>query len=220
MRKPIAVRLDRRDYESLSRESLWSAEEAINLSANISMEIGKGFNQECWVQELENHYNRYCELSYQWCDSNKLIPYGKSGRNEPQLDRDKWTYIDSTFNENGEFVKQEFVLYANNLYFHKDNFVACLKELDLNLSDNLWDAVKQDVPTKIRSNRESKLVCQGIAHALWVANPEMTIAEMANQQLIMEKGGGSNFSEKARREWVSEVDPRPKDKKTGPKSQQ
>lgn len=72
------------------------------------------------------------------------------------------------------------------------------------------------VHKKPRNNQISKAVCQGIAKTLWKANPEMTIADMLKQHEVLEYGGAKHYSlEKTVRPWLSEVDPRPPEKKTG-----
>lgn len=215
-----AVRFDKRDYEYLSRESLWSAEDAIILAANVEMELSRGFQQELWVADLEDSCRKFYRLAYEWCEGRQLIPYGKAGRKEAPLGPEEWRCLKSVFNENDEFVEQHYSLNLGTVYFHKDDFLACLKEAALTLGDDLWAAVKPKLPAKLRPEQETRLICQGIAIALWDANPEMTSTDMAKNHLILKEGGGSVYTEKTRYVWVSDVDPRPEEKKTGPKRQQ
>lgn len=118
-----------------------------------------------------------------------------------------------------------------DLRFKPLDFLMWAKKTGLCVNEDLFIAVsdpeaysKKIMPAedfvKLRPNQISKFLCQGIAMALWDSNPQMTIAEMANQRLILEKGGGSAFSEKTRREWVSDADPRPGKHKTGPKGKE
>lgn len=78
----------------------------------------------------------------------------------------------------------------------------------------------QKTPEKtLRPNQIAKIKCQAIAQTLWQIYPKMTTEEMKKHPAILEFGGGKDFQGKnTLRDWLSEVDPRPDDKKTGPKN--
>jgi hypothetical protein len=64
--------------------------------------------------------------------------------------------------------------------------------------------------------RLDRLVCQGIAKALWDIYPKMTIDDMQFHKAIQLYGGGKGYrGEGTLRRWLREVDPR--EIKTGPK---
>jgi len=69
---------------------------------------------------------------------------------------------------------------------------------------------------KPRNSQIAKAVCQGIAKTLWEANPDMTIADMLKRDEVLEYGGAKYYNlEKTVRPWLSKVDPRLPEKKTG-----
>lgn len=105
-----------------------------------------------------------------------------------------------------------------NTFVGKDAFLRFVKDRGLPVHEDLWRSVRpKGSERKLRPEQEAKLICQGIAIALWDSNPDMTIAEMIKQEVLLEKGGGNCYIEDTIRGWVSEVDPRPSEKKTGPK---
>lgn len=69
---------------------------------------------------------------------------------------------------------------------------------------------------KLRSSQEAKIACQAIARTLWDSHPDMTIEAMKSHPAILKHGHGEYYQGKnTLRDWLSEVDPRSKDKKTG-----
>jgi len=89
--------------------------------------------------------------------------------------------------------------------------------------DGLEEVVEKQMGTasekKPRNNQIAKKVCQGIAQTLWKADPDMTIAAMLDREEIREYGGAKFYEDKTIRSWLSAVDPRPPEKKSGrPKS--
>jgi hypothetical protein len=117
---------------------------------------------------------------------------------------------------------EESVFSSINTIVDKSDFLRFIKDRGFPVHRTLWESVRPEEAKepKLRSEQETKLICQGIAIALWNMNPDMTITDMANQELLLTKGGGKMYSEKTRRGWVSDVDTRPEEKKTGPKRQQ
>jgi len=73
---------------------------------------------------------------------------------------------------------------------------------------------------QLRPNQIHRQLCQVVAQTLWDIYPSMTIVDMMRHKAIREYGGGGYYSpEKTLRKWLSEVDPRTKEQKTGrPKS--
>ncbi len=72
---------------------------------------------------------------------------------------------------------------------------------------------------KLRKEQIAKIRCQALAKYLWHLNPHMTIEEMKTHSAIQEYGDGQYYKGKNTvRGWLSEVDPRPEDQKTGPKN--
>jgi len=78
------------------------------------------------------------------------------------------------------------------------------------------EARNNKASNKPRPSQIAKAVCQGIARTLWKANPNMTIADMLKREEIQEYGGAAHYSaEKTVRPWLSDVDTRPTNKKSG-----
>lgn len=119
-------------------------------------------------------------------------------------------------------LDDESIFSSLNSFVAKDEFLRFVEDRGLPVHSTLWESVRpaEAKEAKLRPEQEAKFVCQGVAIALWNTNPDMTITDMANEELLLSKGGGNMYSEKTRKDWVSEVDPRPKEKKTGPKRQQ
>jgi hypothetical protein len=60
----------------------------------------------------------------------------------------------------------------------------------------------------LRASQTDKLVCQGIARALWDIDPVMTIASMTKHKAIQQYGNGRLYKGKdTLRNWLSEVAP-------------
>jgi hypothetical protein len=92
------------------------------------------------------------------------------------------------------------------------------------LPDELKALVPKDDPVapqndkKLRPDQLAKIKCQAIAQTLWSLIPDMTIEDMKRHPAILEFGDGKNYPGKNTiRDWLSEVDPRPDELKTGPK---
>jgi hypothetical protein len=63
-----------------------------------------------------------------------------------------------------------------------------------------------------------RLVCQGIARTLWDIDISITVKDMTNRKAIQVYGNGCKYKDpKTVPGWLSEVDPRPEDKRRGPK---
>lgn len=90
-------------------------------------------------------------------------------------------------------------------------------EIKLLIGDNVLQGQSVVMDTKY-DPKTDKLVCQGIARALWDIYPNMTLKEMTNQRAIQIYGNGSQYKDpKTLPGWLSEVDPRPEDQRRGPK---
>jgi len=66
-----------------------------------------------------------------------------------------------------------------------------------------------------RKSAFAKAKCQAVALTLWESSPDMTIADLLKQHEIQEYGGAKYYSSKVVGSWISEVDKRPPEKKTG-----
>lgn len=75
-----------------------------------------------------------------------------------------------------------------------------------------------DLPEEKRPPRQSqldKLACQAIARTLWDKDPSLTIRALIEDPAIRRYGNGAHYESKTLRQWLSEVDPRPVEAKTG-----
>jgi hypothetical protein len=66
-----------------------------------------------------------------------------------------------------------------------------------------------------RQSQLDKVACQAIARTLWKATPDMTIADMAKTEDIQKFGHAACYTDKTVRGWLSGVDIRPPEMKTG-----
>ncbi|MGH8403837.1 MAG: hypothetical protein ACRESO_10630, partial [Gammaproteobacteria bacterium] len=73
--------------------------------------------------------------------------------------------------------------------------------------------VKSDPP--LRAEQLDKAACQGIARTLWDSDPTLTIQALSTHPAIQRHGNGAHYKEKTLRKWLSEVDPRSLEAKTG-----
>lgn len=104
-------------------------------------------------------------------------------------------------------------------------FLRWAQQKKLNIPDELMQLL-QDAESEenaaddhAKAPRKSQIVkaaCQAVALTLWDDNPDMTIEQMKSHPAILKHAGGQYYSGKnTLRDWLSEVDPRPADKKTG-----
>lgn len=76
----------------------------------------------------------------------------------------------------------------------------------------------KNTSSKLNQNQLSKQLCQAVAKTLWDIYPRMTIEEMKSHHAIQTHGNGVMYGGKnTLRGWLSEVDPRPSEMKTGKK---
>ena len=73
----------------------------------------------------------------------------------------------------------------------------------------------KEVVTPPRREQIDKQVCQGIARTLWDEHPDLTIQTLIKHPAIQRNGNGAQYKEKTLRGWLSEVDPRSAEAKTG-----
>jgi hypothetical protein len=66
-----------------------------------------------------------------------------------------------------------------------------------------------------RREQVDKAVCQGIALTLWEQEPTLTIQALVEHPAIQRYGNGAHYKDKTLHGWLAEVDPRPKEAKTG-----
>lgn len=66
-----------------------------------------------------------------------------------------------------------------------------------------------------RREQIDKQICQGIARTLWGEYPDLTIQALIKHPAIRKNGNGAQYKEKTLRGWLSEVDPRSAEAKTG-----
>jgi len=104
-------------------------------------------------------------------------------------------------------------------------FLKWAQQKNLNIPDELMlllqNAENEEniLDTNSKAPRQSQIVkaaCQAVALTLWDIDPDMTIEDMKSHPAILKHAGGQHYSGKnTLRSWLSEVDPRPADKKTG-----
>lgn len=82
---------------------------------------------------------------------------------------------------------------------------------EINAVGPLGDVDDEEQPESapaLKANQADKLVCQGIARALWDIDPIMTIADMTKHKAIQQYGNGRHYKGKdTLRNWLSEVAP-------------
>ncbi|HEA50772.1 hypothetical protein LCGC14_0601340 [marine sediment metagenome] len=70
--------------------------------------------------------------------------------------------------------------------------------------------------SRLDSKQKHRLLCREIAAQLWLASPDRTIADLIRDPSIKNIGGGKYYDgDKTVREWIKDLDPRPKEMKKG-----
>ena len=67
----------------------------------------------------------------------------------------------------------------------------------------------------LRASQIDKERVQAIALTLWDIDSKLTIAALTQHPAILRFGNGKHYHAKTRRQWITEVDPRPPEKKRG-----
>ncbi len=148
--------------------------------------------------------------------------------------REKWRNVLYVEGPLGEDQRIPFLDYLGPQYSKEEfdqgyqstdvNFFTLLEKYNQHLKScnkpGIQISVEVDAGGKaLRSSQKAKLKCQAIAQTLWHLNPKLKIEEIAKNHAIQEYGDGKMYRGKnTLRDWVSEVDPRPKEVKTGPRS--
>ena len=69
---------------------------------------------------------------------------------------------------------------------------------------------------KLRDSQIDRLLCRAIAQTIWHLQPDTNIKEMVEHHAIQIFGNAKQYkSQKNIRSWISDLDPRPAEKKTG-----
>jgi len=77
------------------------------------------------------------------------------------------------------------------------------------------DREAKEEPTKLRHNQLAKKIVQAIATMFWQIDRTFTITDIINSKPIQENADAARYSKKTLRRWVTEVDPRDANEKTG-----
>jgi len=78
------------------------------------------------------------------------------------------------------------------------------------------DNLKNPSNHKAKQNQIDKELCQAVARTLWYIYPTMTIEAITKHKAILNYANGSIYTGKnTLRDWIREVDPRPKEQKIG-----
>lgn len=156
---------------------------------------------------------------------------------EPKEDDDVWEYAISSgsqFSKNKQMFEasvaknEDLIIYEKNkkdflLHWVKPSvFLSWVQKKNLEIPNDLVGLIggcEEDIPQmeeKKRPNQMDKLICQAIARTLWDIYPHMTIEDMRKHHAIQTYGNGKHYQGKnTLRDWLSEVDPRSTNEKTG-----
>lgn len=148
--------------------------------------------------------------------------------------REKWINILYVEGPLGEDQRIPFLDYLGPEYSREEfdqgyqstdvNFFTLLEKYNQHLKScnkpGIQISVEVDAGGKaLRPSQKATLKCQAIAQTLWHQDPNLTIQEITQHHAILEYGDGKRYIGKnTLRGWISEVDPRPKENKTGPRS--
>jgi hypothetical protein len=73
----------------------------------------------------------------------------------------------------------------------------------------------QQEESTVRPVQRARIACQQVALAIWKAEPNLTIKDMAERYEVQRLGGGAHYELEVVRRWLSQVDPRHPAKKRG-----
>lgn len=208
------IRFDRESFEYLSKETLWAAKECLCFATNIEMYKNNLYKDDYWWANYRKIYRKYEIEFLDLCDSKKLIAYDNGGRFGKTLGFKEYTHPCIIYDDDGDMIGTVNIIEDENVFFYKTNLLRCLKDNGVEADENnLWSSVEEKVKV-LRPEQETRFIIQGIGIALRAENPDMTLVDMARHELV-QKNGGSAYSEKTVSGWLSGVDDRLQ--KTGPK---
>lgn len=210
------IRFDRGTFEYLSKETLWTAKECLCFATNIEMYKNNLYKDDYWCDNYIKIYRKYEIEFLNLCDSKKLIAYDKGGRFGKILGNKEYTDNNFIYDNDGNIIETINIIEDTKVFFYKTNLLRCLKDNGVEADENnLWSSVEEKVKV-LRPEQETRFIIQGIGIVLRAENPDMTLADMARHELV-QKNGGSAYSEKTVSGWLSGVDSRSPGQKTGPK---
>jgi hypothetical protein len=73
----------------------------------------------------------------------------------------------------------------------------------------------QQEQSSLRPVQRARIACQQVALAIWKAEPNLTIKDLAERDEVQRLGGGAHYELEVVRRWLSQVDPRDPAKKRG-----
>lgn len=195
------------DFQEMARKDLWGETEFVNALTYCPNQLGEWRDMyDRWGYYVDgglpsNFHQMYPKSSFRE-DIKHLFSLSKRS--------DRFFIVEpSAFGEVSLYKPKELIVWAK-----EKNFQLPPKLLEyMGISDPTY--VSDKTPT-VRISQLHKQLCQAIAKTLWDIQPDMTIEEMKTHSAIQEYGGGKNYTGKnTLRDWLSEVDPRPAERKRG-----
>ena len=188
------------DYGYWSKRDLWQVNEAIELIVGLDPSRNK---ERDYRHNYSSTYRQIAGIAETALEAGNLKPY------EIWENQKAWEY---------RRVKPSvFLKWAKSKELCiPDELLSLLDVAEPEQPAPLEKNVAGKPEMNARASQLAKAACQAVAKTLWKANPDMSIADMLKREEILEYGGGKHYSpEKTVRSWLSEVDPRPRAKKTG-----
>lgn len=194
------------DYKQLSQKDLWSKAELFNVITFCPARLGD------W------HEGYFFAVNSDACSSqNFRLMYPENSV------REHARYLFELSESAERFTDISASFLSNEKLYKPKELIDWAKEKDFQLPPKLLEYMglgeESDNDNKRPASRASQLhkqLCQAIAKTLWDIQPDMTIEEMKNHPAIQEHGQGKSYTGKnTLRDWLSEVDPRPAERKRG-----
>jgi hypothetical protein len=181
--------------------------------------------------------NKYSSLSHVEMKLERMS-YEEAGVSPDEIDEDEeyFNFMDNKLRHHREAVTDFDLCYDNRIY-DKDKlesvfldkyeiFQFCSErdipppefwytESDKNRLSEKNNEEKPVTQKQLRPSQLDRELCRAIAQTLWSIYPDTNIKKMCEHQAIKIYGNGNQYGVKTIRGWITDLDPRPPEQKTG-----
>lgn len=204
------VSIEDADYKTWRKIDLWQVQEGICLLLGVEPKSG------LFICRERHEYNA---LEF-WKEFDEIAKMVERSIDSGVLKIIKWVpnilFCELPPSAFLQWAKnKEFEIHESLVNLLTDNESQSLNT-DARNEKEIQETQSDLIEKKLRPSQATKRICQVIALTLWDIYPDMTIEDMKDHKAILEYGGGNYYSGKnTLRDWLSEVDPRPLEVKTG-----
>jgi len=189
----------------------WAKKDLWTLWEGIFLLLGKEPNLSILLSIVENKYNN-SEFSIKFNNLSEIIEASIRRKLLKVYKRE----INLLFNHVIPSIFLEWAQEKNLLNDQLNSILLERNQHEMIFQKELSNPPAKSIEKKLRPCQINKIACQTIARILWAEDPNKKIADIIKHPYILKIGNGNYYKGKnTLRDWVSEVDPRPADQKTG-----